>query len=289
MKVNHTSWLIPLFLCGSLLAEPKPAATAKKRGEPAKRPAAAVEAPPAAPEGPAGKIVHYGEKDVIQLNTKVRYTTMIILPSNEKILDFACGDKEFWVINGAQNFCYVKPAKPATQTNLNLITASGNIYSFVLSEISETPGVEPDLKIFVEPKEQSMIGAADRAPRFVPAHDVEELQRRIEELKEDLRRQRRATDEAIDRGIQKFIASLRFSYHFQADKKPFSVQAIYHSEKFTYIAAHPSETPTLYEIRDGQPNLIHFEFQNGVFMVPKILDKGYLAIGKHKFEFKREE
>lgn len=290
MNAKNLSWLIPLVVSSSLMAAPDSPVAAKKHTEPAKHVPAAAEGPTSAPEvKPAAKIVHYGDKDVVQLNTKIRYTTLIVLPKNEQILDFVCGDKEFWVINGSQNFAYVKPAKAATQTNLNLVTASGNIYSFVLNEVSETPDVEPDLKIFVEPKEQSMIGAINQTPRFVPAHDVEDLQRRLDAMKDDMRRQKRAADEAIEAGIQKFIASLRFPYRYQADKKPFSVQAIYHSDKFTYIAAKPSETPTLYEIRDGQPNLVHFEFQNGVYVVQKIVDKGYLAIGKHKLEFSSEE
>ena len=42
-------------------------------------------------------------------------------------------------MNGNQNFAYVKPAKIGAQTNLNLVTASGNVYSFVLAEVSESP------------------------------------------------------------------------------------------------------------------------------------------------------
>ena len=84
---------------------------------------------------------------LVKIKAKVRYTTLIILPKSEQILDFTCGDKEFWVINGAQNLAYVKPAKPGSQTNLNLITASGNIYSFVLTEVSKLPNGEPDLKV----------------------------------------------------------------------------------------------------------------------------------------------
>ena len=65
------------------------------------------------------------------------FTTLIDLPKNEQILEFICGDKEFWIVNGAQNFAFVKPAKPRSETNLNLITAAGNVYSFVLREVGE--------------------------------------------------------------------------------------------------------------------------------------------------------
>jgi len=87
---------------------------------------------------PGAKTIHYGYKDVVKLNTKVRFTTLIELPKDEQILDFVCGDKDLWVLNGNQNFAYIKPAKEGTTTNRNLITASGNIYSFLLVEIYRT-------------------------------------------------------------------------------------------------------------------------------------------------------
>ena len=47
--------------------------------------------------------VSYSSRSVIRVNAKLRFTTMIILPESEEILDFVCGDKDFWVISGAQN------------------------------------------------------------------------------------------------------------------------------------------------------------------------------------------
>src|SRR5437899_3278224 len=125
----------------------------------------------ATPQSPpqTAKVVSYGEKDVIAVKAKVRFTTLIVLPKQEQILDFTCGDKEFWIVNGSQNFAYVKPAKAGSRTNLNLITASGNVYSFVLTEVSGTSAVEPDLKVFVELKEEAMTSAMNGAPRFVSA------------------------------------------------------------------------------------------------------------------------
>ena len=41
--------------------------------------------------------------------------------------------------------------------------------------------------------------------------------------------------------------------------------------------------------KDGKPNLINFDLVNGTYIVPKILDSGYLAIGKKKFTFSRQQ
>ena len=85
------------------------------------------------------------------------------------------------------------------------------------------------------------------------------------------------------------MSNVRFPYRFEAGKKPFFVRAMYHDDKFTYIQARPEETPTLYEIKDGKPNLVNFSYKDGVYVVDKILDQGYLAIGKRKLAFTREE
>src|SRR5207244_6040873 len=84
---------------------------------------------------------------LIPLNTKVRYTTMVVLPEDDEILDVICGDRDFWVISAAQNIAHVKPAKEGAATNLNLVTASGMVYSFLLTE---GKGAQPDLKLYVK-------------------------------------------------------------------------------------------------------------------------------------------
>ncbi len=278
--------LLMLSLCGSLVAAdtgPKKAAASGHL-----RPEAAGTLDPL--ETPAGaRVVPYSERDVIRIRTKLRYTTLIILPKAEQILDFTCGDKDYWVINGNQNFAYVKPAKAGAQTNVNLVTASGNVYSFVLVEVSELPGVEADLKVFVEFKDEGMAAAASSPPRFVAARELDNYRHEMDMAKEETRQAKVSAQSAIDTGISRFISNVRFPYHFEAGRKPFYVRAMYHDDRFTFIQARPEETPTLYEVKDGKPNLVNFEYKDGVYVVGKILDRGYLVIGKQKLGFVREE
>jgi type IV secretion system protein VirB9 len=241
------------------------------------------------PEPLAARVVQYNDRDVVPVNTWLRFSTLIVLPKNEQILDFTCGDKEFWVINGNQNYAHVKPAKAGARTNLNLITASGNVYSFMLAEVSETPKTEADLKLFIEPRDPGTQPDVGAAPKFVSALAVEDYRRQLEAAKEEARKAKESAQEAIDRGISRFVSNVRFPYRFEAGKKPFFVRAMYHDEKFTYLQARPEETPTLYEIRDGKPNFVNFTYKDGVYVTDKILDSGYLAIGKRKLAFSREE
>jgi type IV secretory pathway VirB9-like protein len=242
--------------------------------------------------------VAYGSHTVIHVNAKVRFTTLIILPDTEDILDIVCGDKDFWVISGVHNLAYVKPAKPGTATNLDLVTASGHIFSFWLTE----GATDADVKLFVSP-DDSVTDATGAARRYYSVADMEDLRKALDQAKkdaeaardlaaksaEDAESSRRAAEQSADARVDAFRSSyptkLSFAYFYKANVKPFMVGAIYHDDKFTYIRANPTELPALYEIKDGAPNLINFQIENGVFVVPKVLDRGYLVIGKQKLLF----
>jgi len=239
------------------------------------------------------RVVPYGERDIVRVNAKIRYTTLLVLPKHEQILDFTCGDKEFWIVDGNQNFAYVKPAKEGSETNLNLITAAGNVYSFALAEISGTPAVEPDLKLFIEPKDESILYTLDANPRFVSAEQVEDFRQQVEIAKAETRQVRETSQATFKRETEQFRSEfpgkLQFPYRFKSAQKPFEVKAIFHDGTFTYIEANPQETPALYEIKDGKPNLVEFQYREGQYVIAKVLDDGYLAIGKKKLDFRKVE
>src|ERR1700733_12166058 len=69
----------------------------------------------------SSRTVKYSQREVVPIRAKVRFSTLIVLPENEDILDFSTGDKEFWIVNGIHNLCYVKPAEAGIRTNLNLV------------------------------------------------------------------------------------------------------------------------------------------------------------------------
>lgn len=224
--------------------------------------------------------VRYSPRSIVPLRAKLRFTTLIILPQQEQILDFLGGDNDYWRIEGTQNYAFAKPAKEGSETNLHLLTASGNIYSFTLKEMADDKGVA-DLVVSIEPTDPSMLGNLQAAPKFVPASEVEQL-------RTQLTRVRTEAHEEVAKTIATYPTTLRFDYRFKANDAPFYLQQVWHDGKNTYIRARASELPALYEIRDGKPSLIQFTVENGVYTVPKVLDRGYFTIGKHKTDFRRE-
>lgn len=75
----------------------------------------------------------------------------------------------------------------------------------------------------------------------------------------------------------------------KATGEPLLVSAIFHDDRFAYIKCAASEKRAIYEMKDGKPNLINFDLENGVYIIPKIVEAGYLAIGKKKVTFTRHQ
>ena len=241
----------------------------------------------------AARVVKYSKEDIVPIRAKLRFSTLIILPDDEEILDFTTGDKEFWIINGAHNLCYVHPAQPGIRSNLNLITASGHVYSFLLTEISDQPTSDPDLKIFIEPKESSGFAVSTRLRGYVSAGEAEAYKKELESLRSQTAEQLHAAQDKSAEQLNHFrsgyATKLQFDYSLdpKAAREPFLLSVIYHDDSFTYIKCAAREKPALYEIKDGKPNLISFQLENGVYIAPKIIDSGYLAVGKKKLAFFR--
>jgi type IV secretion system protein VirB9 len=248
---------------------------------------------PARADANAARVVKYSKEDIVPVRAKIRFSTLIVLPDDEEILDFTTGDKEFWIVNGAHNLCYVHPAQAGIRSNLNLVTASGHVYSFLLTEVSSDKNTEPDLKIFIEPKEGPGVILASGLRGYVSAGEAEAYKKELDSLRAETAGQVSAAQARVADEVGQFRASyatkLQFDYSLdpKAAGEPFLVSAIYHDDAFTYIRSAAREKPALYELKDGKPNLISFQLENGVYIAPKIIDSGYLAIGNKKLSFVR--
>jgi type IV secretion system protein VirB9 len=228
-----------------------------------------------------GREVSASERTLIPLTTKLRYTTMILLPEQEEILDVVCGDRDFWVISAAQHIAHVKPAKEGAATNLNLVTTSGRVYSFLLTE---QKGAEPDLKVYVTADPSVAIGPR----KFYSAADMSILQAEVTAARSAANAAEQRADEAIASFKREYPSSLQFAYSISKYERPFFVRSVWHDGQFTYIKADATELPALYEVKDGSPSLVNFQVEHGTYVVPKVIDRGYLALGKARFEFQQE-
>jgi len=228
----------------------------------------------------SARTVQYHSQDIVPIHAKLKYTTLIELPPTEKIMEATVGDKDFWIVDVVGNFCFLHPAKAGIASNLNLITDRGNIYSFTLQDVSTT-GQEPDLKVIIHPADRSSIVAADDPPQFVPAAQLEQSKQQLAALEAHV-------TQTIDEYRSTYPLSLKFDYTFHANEAPFDIEAIYHDDKFTYIKTNAPEKFSIYDMRDGKPNLVTYQLQNGTYIIPEVMDSGYVELGKKRMDFSRK-
>jgi type IV secretory pathway VirB9-like protein len=232
------------------------------------------------------EVVVAHDEDIIPLHASMRETTLIVLPAAEKAMGVFCGDRTYWnvdVIPGAERYVAVKPSKPGISTDIHIVTDHNNSYTFQAVEGASSPVA---LKLFVKPADASSL---EKPPVFVAASEVTGLKQQLAEAQAALKKtQETAAAEVKAKSDQvraEYPERMQFAYNFKKDKPPFNVEAIWHDNKFTYIRAHPQEAPALYEVKDGKPNLIQFELRpDGLYFIPKILDRAYLEIGKQKLD-----
>ena len=236
--------------------------------------------PSAVAQDASARTVQYHAQDIVPIHAKLKYTTLIEVPPTEKIMEAATGDKDFWVVDVVGNFCFVHPAKAGISSNLNLITDKGNIYSFTLQDVSGT-GETPDLKVLIEPADRSLIVAASGPAQFVPAAQLDQARQQLAAVQAHI-------THVVDEYKSAYPLELKFDYTFKANEAPFDIQSIYHDDRFTYIKTDAPEKFSVYEMKDGKPNLINYDLRDGTYIIPKVMDSGYVELGKKRMEFSRK-
>jgi type IV secretion system protein VirB9 len=253
--------------------------------------AAQTDGPPARARG--ARTVLYYPRALIVIRAKLHYTTLLVLPDGEDVVEATCGDKDVWIVNVRGALVSVKPAKAGAETNLNVVTASGQVYAFILTEVSEPSGQDPDFTVYLEPDDPAVLAAGRDHPKYVAAQQVEDFRAQADLAREEARRTTEAARTALENGLTSvrttYPLGLHFPYRFKADTAPFYVHAMFHDDHLTFIQAHAPELPSLYELKDGAPNLVNFDVRDGTYIVSKILDSGYLMLGKQRLVFQRVE
>ena len=243
-------------------------------------------------------------KSTVPIHASVLRSTLLVLPDEEKIAEVFVGDKEFWHFETTKvstRYLSIKPLAVGVKTDLHIISDHGVSYSFLLDETSTQVGVESDSKVFIEPGDASIRESLAELPRFVPADQVERY--RLEaaaakaeagqakaEANQTVQKQQAKAESDTDAFRAGFPAKLQFAYRWDEKVgRKLGVEQIFGDDKFTYIRATPQEAPALYEVKDGKPSLVNFDFNKGLYTVSKRIDRGYLAVGKTKLDFWRIE
>ena len=242
--------------------------------------------------GATARHVEVTDDTVVEVAAKVRYTTVIVVPEDERILTFVCGDSEYWGLEGKANVALLKPMKEGIRTNVALITDMGSIYTLMAAE-----GGEPDLKVYLhrpapEADRAARIGTPLEAPQFVAASELADYERQAELARDQAREATRTARELLEKGVEDFRrrypGMLRFDYRLPAEAAgdPWRVRAMWHDQRFTYLLSDAPEAPALYEERDGQPAMVAFDYEDGLYVARHVVGVGWLQIGKRRLKWR---
>jgi len=222
-------------------------------------------------------------------------STLIVLPVEEKVATVFGGDIVGWVFDGghiASRFISIKPKIANAGTDVHIVSDHGNEYTFQLKEVSGDPDIHFDSKVFVTPGDKQAKDNLSQLPVFVPAAEVKEKLERLQKEAEAAKAAEAAGRKAVEAEAEQYRSTYPGTMHFDYvwDQKAgtkLGVQQIWRDNKFTYLRGEFQETPALYELKDGKGSLINFDFNAGLYTVPKTVEQGYLAIGKQRMDFRR--
>ena len=245
---------------------------------------------------PQARHAEVTEDTVVRVSARVRFTTVIVVPPEERILTFVCGDSEYWGLEGAANVALLKPMAEGVQTNVALITDAGHIYSLHASETGG--GAEPDLKVYLHragPAEAGgpeKVGTPLQGPGFVSARELDDFREQARLARDQAREARAAAEELLEGGIEDFRrrypGTLRFDYRLPAGagEAPWRVRAMWHDQRFTYVRSDAAEAPALYELKDGKPSMVAFDYEDGLYVARHVVESGWLQVGKRQLRWR---
>jgi type IV secretion system protein VirB9 len=237
--------------------------------------------PPASMKIDDPRSVRVGERSVVTINVCQLMSTMLVLPDKELTRVTQVADTDNWVLETNQSkqasrFLSIKVRKPLVpQTTLNVISDHDSTYTFRLVLNDQ----HCDSKVFIDPDEQLTKHIAETRPWASP-ETVDELKHQVEVANNRANAAAGEVSSKVDAFRASYPRKLRFEYHFDnklAEKM--GIKSIFNDSQFTYVSSVTQETPALYEVKDGKPNLIHFDFRDGLYTADRVIDQGYLAIG----------
>ena len=256
-------------------------------------PALAVKAAskPPQPDAPRTVSVAESERPPVIL-TELLQSTLLVLPAEEKVATVFGGDTVDWNFEAghvASRFLSIKPKSAGVVTDLHIVSDHGNEYTVSLKEISRSrEQAHFDSKVFLTPGDQSGKDRLAAMPVFVPAVELDRAKAEAAVSKAAQLAELKAEQSKAEQYRSQYPGNLRFDYRWDRKKgDALGLEQVWHDDRFTYLRGQFQETPALYELKDGKPSLINFDFAGGLYTVPKQVLHGYLTIGKKKVKFYR--
>jgi hypothetical protein len=154
-------------------------------------------------------------------------------------------------------------------------------YTLQLHEISSEQDAHFDSKVFIAPSDQAAKDRLTQLPVFVPAAELDKAKQEAATAKAAEAAELKAEETKAEQYRSQYPGNLHFDYTWDQSKgKALGLQQIWRDDKFTYLRGQFQETPALYEVKDKKGSLINFDFNAGLYTVPKQLDSWASSLSK---------
>jgi type IV secretory pathway VirB9-like protein len=239
------------------------------------------------------RTIVYHDSDIALLSVQLGFVTEVHLPKNEPIVEGRCANRDFFQVNWSGSVLYVQPQdlidghEGGKRTNLNVVLASGNTMSFLVQEVSRIKDAHADLKVFVQEGDATNILAAQGAPRFVPAAELDKLKQQASQTQAELEKERAAHAQVAQTAASKEAGTISLDYELYDKKGKGDLHPqIYRDSMFTYVRLETEELPSIWEIKDGKLSKLDPTFRDGRYVITKHVDDGELRVGKSSIKFR---
>ena len=119
-------------------------------------------------------------------------------------------------------------------------------------------------------------------PQFVPAAQLDQSKQQLAAIQSQI-------TQAVDEYKSAYPLALKFDYTFQGERG-----TLRHPSRSITTTSSPTSRPdapekfSVYEMKDGKPNLVNYHLREGTYIIPKVMDSGYVELGKKRMDFSRK-
>jgi type IV secretory pathway VirB9-like protein len=240
--------------------------------------------------------VPYRNGDSVVVYAQYGWETIAILPAQEKILDYYLGNETDWTIHVEKktNFAAFTSNKPGVRkSNAILVSASGNVYTLELRDVSTDPSGHADTQVILNVTDDVMRSAMNSKPKYVSSEDADAFREQAARAEEEAAKSREDYQAKLQAEQDKMRLSItgkiRINYRYdqtEASKPPFLLDSLFHDDQFTYFRAKSQEALSVYEIKDGKPvSVFMYPTADGMVRLDRVVEQGYFRIGKKQLSF----
>ena len=223
----------------------------------------------------------------IEVTTRARHVSTVVLPETAEIVEVVAGDPERWDVSAAAHLVFVRPLVEGARSNVVLLTASGAIVPLLVVESADAT---VDAVVRVETRDSA---PADAGPVFASRDAAAAMARRAAEAWEAvaaaetravarIESARTAARERLDENREAYPRQLHFDYRWPdgSGDYPWLVEGMWHDGRRTYVRTRALR-PAFHERVDGEfrPVEVSAVHDDVLHVVDRVLGGGALEVG----------